>query len=202
MSPLPGSSLVASLLQSGGGIGELVAEVFRSLGNDVVAALPSILSGVLFLILAGTAVLVITVALRIGLRTAFPNRAPVFRQFVATIVSVFLWFGVLLIALSLLGLDNIAVSMGTSAGFLALGIGYALSDMLKDVVSGVYLLRDEDFTPGDRVIVDGLTATVSGIGLRKSRFRHDGDLTVRRNAEVEQKWTRLDDQPEDVDYGA
>lgn len=181
-------------IQSGSDPTGPVTAVFRQFGQDVVAALPSLLSGVLFLLLAGTAVTLATAALRIALGTLLPNRDPVARQFVVTVVSVLLWFGVLLAAFSLLGLDAVVASMGTTAAFLALGVGYAISHMIKDAVSGVYLLRDEDFTPGDRVTVDGLTATVSGIGLRKSRFRHDGKTTVLRNAEVEQKWSKLDDE--------
>lgn len=193
MSPLPGVTALVSPLQRGGGVAEILVDAFRRLGTDLVAVLPSIFSGVLFLLLTGTAVTLVTAAFRVGLRTLLPDREPVYRQFLVTAVSIFLWFGVLLAAFSLLGFDAIAVSMGTTAGFLALGIGYAVSHMLKDVVSGVYLLRDGDFTPGDRVAVDGLTATVAGIGLRKSRFHHDGNTTVRRNAEVEKVWTKLDD---------
>ena len=105
-----------------------------------------------------------------------------------------LWFGIALSFLSILGLEQIAASMGTAAGFLALGISYSLSNMIADAVAGVYLLRDPDFMPGDRVKAGDVSGTVTSIELRKTRFRDENDDTVvRGNAEIEKKWTKLDD---------
>ena len=39
---------------------------------------------------------------------------------------------------------------------VTLGVSYALSSMIEDAVAGVYLLRDPDFMPGDRIDVGGL----------------------------------------------
>lgn len=56
--------------------------------------------------------------------------------------------------LKIVGFGDIAASLGTVVGFIALGVSYALSEMREDVVAGVYLLWDPDFEPGDRVLVD------------------------------------------------
>ena len=50
-------------------------------------------------------------------------------------------------------IDWFAASLGTATGFIALGVAYALSDMIEDTVAGVYLLRDPDFAVGDTVAV-------------------------------------------------
>jgi len=109
---------------------------------------------------------------------------------------VFLWFGVALTLLKIVGMGDIAASLGTAAGFVALGISFALSNMIADTVAGVYLLRDPDFEIGDRVTVDSVTGTVVGIELRKCRIELDsGDTVVLANKDVEKKWTKLEEAP-------
>ncbi|WP_336037813.1 mechanosensitive ion channel domain-containing protein [Halobacterium yunchengense] len=61
---------------------------------------------------------------------------------------------------------------------------------LGATVAGVYLLRDIDFNPGDRVVAGGVEGVVRTVELRKTRFDVGGDTVVRANADVEQKWTR------------
>jgi hypothetical protein len=157
----------------------------------IVAALPRIIAGVAFLALAVVLVKLLLVGVRFVLRRSLPGDSPVYRQFVATIIAVFLWFGVALSFLSIVGLDGIAASLGTATGFLALGVSYALSGMIADAVSGVYLLRDPDFQPGDRVRVDDTTGVVKAIELRKTRLDVDGDTVVLANDPVESEWTKL-----------
>jgi small-conductance mechanosensitive channel len=93
--------------------------------------------------------------------------------------------------LSIVGLTAIAASLGTATGFLALGVSYALSEMIKDAVAGVYLLRDPDFNPGDTIKAGDTTGEVAAIELRKTRFRVDGDTVVRANAAIEERWTKV-----------
>ena len=83
-----------------------------------------------------------------------------------------------------------AASLGTAAGFVALGVSYALSEMTGDTVVGVYLLRDPDFEVSDLVVGD-VEATVAAIELRESRFVHEnGDTTVLANRDVESGWMK------------
>jgi small-conductance mechanosensitive channel len=161
--------------------------------SDVVGALPDVLAGVVFLGVAFLVVRTLTYLVGRVLRRAMAGEEPVYRQFVTTVVAVFLWFGVALSFLSIVGLDAIAASLGTATGFLALGVSYALSGMIADAVAGVYLLRDPDFMPGDRVDVGGTVGEVKSIELRKTRLRVEDDTVVRANAEIEKKWTKLDD---------
>jgi small-conductance mechanosensitive channel len=103
-----------------------------------------------------------------------------------------LWFSAALITLSLLGFGQIAASLGTAAGFVALGVSLALKDMLSDTVAGVYLAKDPNFNKGERVEVDGSKGEVTEVGLRKSRIRlEDGNLRVLNNSDVEKKWTLI-----------
>jgi small-conductance mechanosensitive channel len=165
--------------------------------DGIAGAIPRILSGIVFLLIAAVLAKLVMIAVRIALDRTLPGESDVYRQFVGTIVAAFLWFGIGLSFLSIVGLDQIAASMGTAAGFLALGVSYSLSSMIADAVAGVYLLRDPDFMPGDRVKAGDVTGTVRAIELRKTRFDDEnGDTVVRGNAEIEKKWTKLEETPE------
>jgi len=168
--------------------------------GSLTAAIPKILAGVVFLVLAYLLIRVIMFLVGGVLEGTFPDQ-PVYRQFAATIVAVFLWFGVALSFLSIVGLDGIAASLGTATGFLALGVSYALSGMIADAVAGIYLLRDPDFMPGDTIESGGTEGVIKSIELRKTRISVGEDTVVRGNAEMEKKWTKrndLDDPAEPV----
>lgn len=171
----------------------IVQQAIEAFIADLRSAVPRIVAGIVFLILAAILIKAVVFGVRLGLRRGLPGESPVYHQFVATIVAVFLWFAVGLSFLSIVGLDGIAASLGTAAGFLALGVSYALSEMIADAVAGVYLLRDPDFMPGDRVTVDDTTGKVASIELRKTRLDVGGDTVVRGNAEIENNWTKLAD---------
>ncbi len=172
--------------------GLLNSTVDEFVGN-VAAAVPRVLTGLVFLALAAVLIRALVAAVRVVLRRVYADQ-PIYVQLGGTLVSIVLWFGALLGFLSAVGLPEIAAALGTASGFLALGVSYALSGMLADAVAGIYLLRDPDFNPGDTVVTGDVTGTVTAIELRKTRFRADGDTIVRANADVEKKWTKKPDQ--------
>ena len=168
---------------------DVVETALESLVGGLVAAIPKIVSGVLFLVLAVILVKLVTTVVRSGLRRALPTE-PIYVQFVTTVVAAFMWFAILLSFLSIIGLGQIAASLGTAAGFVALGVSYAISGMIADAVAGIYLLRDPDFNPGDTVTVGDVTGDVHSIELRKTRLDVEGDRVVKANSEIESGWTK------------
>lgn len=171
-------------------VADIVSRALTEFVDMVAAALPRLIAGVVFLALAVVLVKLVMGVVRVALARTLPGDSPVYRQFVASIVFVFLAFGITLSFLSIVGLDGIATSLGTATGFVALGVSYALSEMIADAVAGVYLLRDPDFMPGDTVKVDDTVGTVTAIELRKTRLSVDGDTVVQGNAAIETKWTK------------
>jgi len=159
--------------------------------DRLAAAIPTVITGLVFLLLASLLVKLVLTVLKAALARTMGGESPVYRQFLTTIVAVFLWFGVGLSTLSVVGLDGIAASLGTAAGFVALGVSYATSDMIADAVAGVYLLRDPDFETGDTVRVGDMEGVVESIELRKTRFSVADDTVVRGNADIEARWTRV-----------
>jgi len=169
----------------------VVEQTITEIGASVEAAIPRLVMGIVFGIVAYLAIRLVLTVLGAALRRYYSDRQQLVAQLGVTVVGIFLWFGAALAFLKIVGFGDIAASLGTAVGFIALGVSYALSEMIEDTVSGVYLLRDPDFEVGDRVAVDGTEGTVATIELRKSRFTLDnGDTVVLANRDVEAEWTK------------
>jgi small conductance mechanosensitive channel len=106
-----------------------------------------------------------------------------------------LTFTVLSIA-SVLEFDLTGLIAG--AGIVGVAIGFGAQSLVKDFLSGIFLLIEDQFGVGD--IVDlggGVTGTVEAMGLRLTQVRNfDGTLWYVRNGEIlragnsTQEWSR------------
>ena len=66
-----------------------------------------------------------------------------------------------------------------SAGVAGLAIGFGAQTLVKDVISGFFLLFDNTLSSGDLITFDGKTATVEYIGLRLIKARtFDGEVLM------------------------
>jgi small-conductance mechanosensitive channel len=169
----------------------VLRDTLDELGRGVAVAVPRLVTALVFFAVAYAVIRFLLSVVGSLLRGVYPADQHLVARLWVTVVGVFLWFGALLVLLNILGLGAVAASVGTGAGFLALGVSYALSEMIEDAVAGVYLLRDPDFNPVDLVTTQALTGTVRSIELRKSRFELDeGDVVVVANRDVEARWTK------------
>lgn len=158
--------------------------------DGLVGAIPHILSGLVFLVGSYLVIKLALTVTRFVLSRLLPAEQKLIVDLSVAVVGLFLWFGAALALLKIVGLGDIAASLGTAAGFIGLGVAFALKEMIADTVAGVYLLRDSDFNHGDAVTTASVTGTIVDIDLRKTRIRADnGDLVVVANRDVEKKWT-------------
>jgi len=163
--------------------------VIREFVNGILAAVPKVALGVLFLAIAYVVIKVVVSIVRAFLERVYPESQRLVVNLWVALVGVFLWFGAALALLNVVGLGEVAASLGTASGFIGLGVAFALKEMIADTVAGVYLLRDPDFNVGDVVESASVTGEIVSIDLRKTRLRmEDGDLVVVANRDVEKKW--------------
>ena len=66
----------------------------------------------------------------------------------------------------------------TSLGVLTVALSLSLQDVLKNFVSGVYLLVEQPFSIGDQVVVKGVAGEVQGIDIRTTILRTEEGLQV------------------------
>ena len=176
---------------------QIITDTINEFVAGILDAVPKLLTGFLFLFLAYVGIKLVTHVLRATLVRAYPGEQSLVADLGVLVATVFLWFGAGLTLLGIVGLGGLAASLGTAVGFVALGISYALSEMIEDTVAGVYLLKDPDFDPGDTVTAGSTAGVVTSIGLRKSRFELDScDTAVVANRDVESKWTKKADGDE------
>ena len=91
-------------------------------------------------------------------------------------------FGILGI-FSVLGLNLTPVL--ASAGVLGVVLGFGAQNLVKDLISGVGMLLEDQFGVGDVIDMDKASGTVEAIGLRVTRLRDPaGVIWYVRNGEV------------------
>lgn len=81
---------------------------------------------------------------------------------------------VILIIAALLILSEFGIEMGpilASAGILGVAIGFGAQNLVKDVISGFFILFEDWVNVGDYVSVDGVSGTVEELGLRTTIIR-------------------------------
>lgn len=94
-------------------------------------------------------------------------------------------FGVAVVmALSQLGIDVATVIAG--AGVLGLAVGFGAQTLVKDCISGFFLILDDVLQVGDVAQVDDKTGVVERVGLRVTQLRaYSGQLWYLPNGSIE-----------------
>lgn len=85
--------------------------------------------------------------------------------------------------LSIVGVDLSTIV--TSVGILALIVGFGAESMIADVVTGIFMLFENQYNVGDIIEVNGLRGTVSNIGIRTtSLIDGSGNTKIINNSEM------------------
>lgn len=74
-----------------------------------------------------------------------------------------------LMILESLGIDTKALLAG--AGIAGLAVGFGAQSLVKDVVTGLFLLLEDQFAVGDHVQMAGVEGIVEGVGIRVTQVR-------------------------------
>jgi small conductance mechanosensitive channel len=106
----------------------------------------------------------------------------------ATLCISILRYSVYFIALITI-LDNVfgitPTTIITAAGVGGLAIGFGAQNLVKDVITGFFILLEDQFSVGDMITIDGMMGTVEEMGLRITKIRnYTGDLYIIPNSEI------------------
>jgi small-conductance mechanosensitive channel len=84
-----------------------------------------------------------------------------------------------------------------SAGILGVALGFGAQSLVKDFLSGIFMILEDQYGVGDTVNVGVTSGTVEAVGLRVTRLRDvDGTVWYVRNGEIlavgnmSQQWAR------------
>lgn len=94
------------------------------------------------------------------------------------------------------GLTILGVNIGTivaSVGILALIVGFSAESLIADVVTGTFMLLENQYNVGDIVEVNGFRGTVTSIGIRTTCIMDTGDnVKIINNSEMKNILNRSD----------
>jgi len=93
--------------------------------------------------------------------------------------------------LSILGVDISAIV--ASVGILTLVVGFGAESLIADVITGTFMLFENQYNVGDIVEVNGFRGTVHEIGIRTTSIMDTGkNLKIINNAEMKNILNRSD----------
>jgi moderate conductance mechanosensitive channel len=87
-----------------------------------------------------------------------------------------------------MALDILGYPIGpllASAGIAGIALGFGAQNLVKDFLSGIFMLLEDQYGVGDVIDMGEATGTVEAVGLRVTRLRSvDGTVWYVRNGEV------------------
>lgn len=100
-----------------------------------------------------------------------------------SVVTVVLFLGTAIMVLAELGFSVTTILAGTS--IVGVTIAFGLQSIVKDLMSGVFLLMEDQLGVGDYVDMEKASGVVEEVGLRVTQLRDpDGVVWYVRNGEV------------------
>ena len=100
-----------------------------------------------------------------------------------TMTSVVIWGTAVLMALTVVGV-NIAPLLA-SAGIAGVALGFGAQTLVKDYISGIFLIIEDQYGIGDEVEIGTVRGRVEAVALRTTRVRDEaGVLWYIRNGEI------------------
>ena len=98
-------------------------------------------------------------------------------------ISVIIWLMIIMILLKKLGVDIAPLIAG--AGILGLAVGFGAQELVRDIISGFFILLEDQVRKGDVAIINGTGGLVENIGLRTIRLRDlSGVVHVFQNGKI------------------
>ncbi len=133
------------------------------------------------------------------------QRAEALGALAKSVTKVVIWTFAVIVALAQIGVQIAPLIAG--AGIVGVAVGFGAQDLVKDFLSGVFMLIEDQYGMGDIVDAGEAIGVVEGISLRSTRIRdvngtlwHVPNGEIRRVGNMSQDWARalLD---VDVAYG-
>jgi small conductance mechanosensitive channel len=116
-------------------------------------------------------------------RLVHERRARTLLPLARSIAGYAIFFVALVLALRALGVDYTAILAG--AGVVGLAVGFGAQTLVRDFISGFFLLFEDLVGVGDWIVLGGISGSVERIGLRVTQVRsYDGTLHMIPNGEL------------------
>jgi small conductance mechanosensitive channel len=119
---------------------------------------------------------------RSPLRTS-ERREETLSKLLDNVLSYVIYFIAIMMILSVLGIDVKALLAG--AGIVGLAIGFGAQSLVKDILSGFFIIFEDQFSVGDHIRVGQFEGDVETIGLRTTKIKSwTGELHILPNGSI------------------
>ena len=145
-----------------------------------------------FSIFSVTTILLSVVFLSVGMRimkkllktlsAKMDSRAETFGDLIISIIQFILTVVIVIYSLHELGVNTNVIL--TSAGVVSLIIGYGSQSIVSDLVSGIFLIMEDQVRIGEFIEIDGFMGKVEHIGLRTTRASYENRAKVISNSNM------------------
>lgn len=127
--------------------------------------------------------------------TRASQRAETIGALLGSVASFAVWTIAVLTAFGELGLELAPILAG--AGILGVALGFGAQNLVRDFLSGIFMLIEDQYGVGDVINAGPATGTVEGVSLRTTRLRdvegnvwHIPNGTIAHVANKSQQWSR------------
>ena len=123
------------------------------------------------------------------------QRAETIGAVVRSLITIVIWSIAVLSVLETLGINLAPLLAG--AGIAGIALGFGAQSLVRDFLSGMFMLMEDQFGVGDVIDTGVATGTVEGVSLRTTRLRdvdgvvwHIPNGTILRVGNRSQQWSR------------
>lgn len=100
-----------------------------------------------------------------------------------SVISYVIYFVVICNILILFGMN--ATSVLAFGGAISVAIGLGVQGLIQDMVTGIFIITEDQFGVGDMISIEGYEGKVESIGLRTTSIRSsDGDMVIIPNGQI------------------
>ncbi|MFT5359785.1 MAG: small-conductance mechanosensitive channel [Candidatus Paceibacteria bacterium] len=117
-------------------------------------------------------------------------------QILEGVVSVLLWIVALMMILSSIGINIAPLLAG--AGLVGVAVGFGAQYLVRDMITGLFIILENQYRVGDIICLDGACGTVETVTLRTTTLRDlDGVVHTVPNGEIKKTsnmsrdWSRV-----------
>lgn len=154
--------------------------------NDIIPKIPQLIAALIF-----GAIVIKLISWFASLLLSLVRMPKGLRGILDSIISALLWVFLAVTVLDkVLDLSNIALLFSGSVAALGLALAAGGSSLASDILAGIFLAKDRDFSVGDHVSAGEkpTEGVVESMDMRRTRIRDDqGMLHVIPNSVIERK---------------
>jgi small conductance mechanosensitive channel len=100
-----------------------------------------------------------------------------------SILRYVIWFIIILAVLNVFSIQTAGIL--TSAGVLGFAVGFGAQDLVKDFISGFFIIFEQQFNVGDIIAIDGFKGTVVSLGLKTTHIQSwTGEVKIISNGSI------------------